>query len=70
MGSAAETRLQVTQQDVDPAKLGKIFGVTPNGYHSSVATACGNNQAEEVETIRKNKAATRQVLSCTVSKRL
>jgi len=31
MESAAETGFQVAQQDVDPAKLGEIIGMTPTG---------------------------------------
>jgi len=69
MVSAAETRFQVTQQDVDPGKLGEILGVSPTGYHSNVATACGNDQPEAGETIRENRAATRQVLSSPVNTR-
>ncbi len=68
MESAAETRFQVAQQDIDPAKLGEIIGVTPTGYHSSVAAACCDDRAEAGETIRENSAATRQVLSYPVSK--
>ena len=46
MESAAETRFQVVQQDVDPPKLGEIFEVTPTGYYSSVATACCDDRAD------------------------
>jgi hypothetical protein len=70
MESAAETRFQVAQQDVDSPKLEEIFGVTPTGYYSSVATACCDDRPEAGETIRENRETTRQVLSCPASKRL
>jgi hypothetical protein len=70
MESAAETRFQVAHQDIDPAKLWEIIGVTPTGYYSSVATACCDDRAEAGETIRENRAATRQVLSSPANKRL
>ncbi len=70
MESAAEARFQVAQQDVDPAKLGEIIGMTSTSYYRSVTTACYDDRAEAGEPIRKNRAATRQVLSCPVSKRL
>jgi len=59
MESAADTRFQVGQQDVDPAKLGAIIGVTPTGYSRSVATACYDDRAEASEPIRDNRADTR-----------
>jgi hypothetical protein len=57
MKSAAKTRFQVAQQDVNPAKLREIIGVKPTGYYSSVATACCDDLAEAGKTIRKNRAA-------------
>ena len=61
MESDAETRFQGAQQDVDPAKLGEIIGVTPTGYHSGVAAACSDDRAEAGETIRENSAATKEM---------
>jgi hypothetical protein len=61
MESAAEAGFQINQQNVNPAKLGKIIGMAPTSYNSSVAAACCYDGAEAGEPIREHGATTLQM---------
>ncbi len=63
----AETRFQVTQQNIDPATPRQLIGVTTTGEHFSVATVCCNDRAAASNPTQHHRAATRQVLPCTAS---
>jgi hypothetical protein len=47
MECPAETRFQVAQKDVDPAKRGEIIGVSPAGYHSSGAQPAATTERKQ-----------------------
>jgi hypothetical protein len=55
---AAETRFLIAQQDVDPAELGEIIGMTATCHDSGVAAACTCNGAEAGQPIRECQAKT------------
>ena len=47
MEGAAETGFKIAQQDVDPAELGEIIGMTATCDDSGVAAACGDAHTQE-----------------------